>query len=202
MTDHTCIHRKEQKRKAQTQPCAANLTTLHAQSVTICCKEEAGEDVSRDMDPKQITHIIPNPEMDPGRKWFSTVPVQASNGPERKINVHASIKHLTALISWLRQINRASQTGSETSDQIWNLKVQMYQTITSSGDSDGYVMTSVHISRCSVSAAELSLCLSAVVTPRSGSEHSLGPCGLHCPQRGPCVEVCLGPAGHCRSCRV
>lgn len=47
---------------------AANLTTLHAQSVTICCKEEAGEDVSRDMDPKQITHIIPNPEMDPGRK--------------------------------------------------------------------------------------------------------------------------------------
>lgn len=49
-------------------PIAANLTTLHAQSVAICCKEEAGEHVSREMDPKLITHIIPNPEMDPGRK--------------------------------------------------------------------------------------------------------------------------------------
>lgn len=80
-------------------PIAANLTTLHAQSVTICCKEEAGEDVSREMDPKQIAHIIPNPEMDPGRKWFSTVPGQASNGPGRKISLHAFIKHL--ILVWL-----------------------------------------------------------------------------------------------------
>lgn len=59
---------RERKKEHSDAPIAANLTTLHAQPVAICCKAEAGEHVSREMDPKLITHIIPNPEMDPGRK--------------------------------------------------------------------------------------------------------------------------------------